>query len=290
MLDAKLRVASPERASSPWLAENREQASVLAGQGCAYCHKTDAQRRYMRPISYQDHCAACHPLLPTLAGDAQPAAAAKTFLETPLHHPGPGETAESVRGELLERFSRLALTAPAPQPADVDVRPFFLNRPVPPLDDRQRQTVAGVVHAERSLFAADPKDLRPLPGFERLVDFDVKGGCAYCHTERGRSKEGLPLYEAPQLLDRWFPHARFDHQAHRMMKCADCHDAEQSMQSSDVLMPTIDECKKCHNATEGKARSDCLECHGYHDHGGDHPTRDDPPAVRALLGTSEPRP
>ena len=87
------------------------------------------------------------------------------------------------------------------------MRPFFLNRPVPPLDDRQRQTVAEVVHAERSLFAADPKDLRPLPGFERLVDFDVKGGFAYCHTERGRSKEGLPLYEAPQLLDRWFPHA-----------------------------------------------------------------------------------
>ncbi len=69
-----------------------------------------------------------------------------------------------------------------------------------------------------------------------------------------------------------------------MMKCADCHDAEQSKQSGDVLMPTIDECKKCHNATEGKARSDCLECHGYHDHGGDRPTGEDPPAVRALLG------
>ncbi len=137
-LDAKLRGVSPERASSPWLAENRKQAGMLAEQGCAYCHKTDAQGRYMRPINYQDHCAACHPLLPTLAGDARPEAAAKTFLETPLHHPGPGETAAAIRGELLDRFSRLALSAPALRPADDDVRPFFLNRPIPPLDDRQR--------------------------------------------------------------------------------------------------------------------------------------------------------
>ena len=93
-LDAKLRGVSPERASSPWLAENRKQAAVLAEQGCAHRHKTDVQGRYMRPISYQDNCAACHPLLPTfLPADVQPAATARTFLETPLHHPGPGETA-----------------------------------------------------------------------------------------------------------------------------------------------------------------------------------------------------
>ena len=112
----------------------------------------------------------------------------------------------------------------------------------------------------------------------------MKGGCAFCHQEAGRSKEGLPLYEPPQLLDRWLPHARFDHQAHRMMKCADCHDAEHSTQNSDVLMPAISECKKCHDATAGKARSDCLECHGYHDHGKDRRTTEDPPAVRAILG------
>ena len=97
----------------------------------------------------------------------------------------------------------------------------------------------------------------------------------------GRSEDGLPLYAAPQLRDRWFPHARFDHHAHRMMKCADCHDAERSTQSSDVLIPTIDKCKKCHNATAGKARSDCVECHGYHDHGGD---RRDQRTIRRRCG------
>ena len=282
-LDAKLREVLPERAS-PWLDANRKQAGLLTEQGCAYCHKTDTQGRTMQPIRYQDHCAACHPLLPTLDGDAAAAGVARTFSETPLHHPGPGETAAAVRGELLDRFSRLALFPMAPLPADEEVRPFFLNRPIPPLDDRQRRTVAGVVHAERSLFGADAKDLRPLPGFEERVDFDVKAGCAFCHEEAGRSKDGLPLYQPSQLPDRWFPNARFDHQAHRMMKCADCHAAGQSKQSSDVLMPVIDECKKCHNTTEGRARSDCLECHAYHDHGGDRPAAEEAPAVRALLG------
>ena len=289
-LAKKLAKIDPDRAAAKWVAVNFKQAQEIETEGCAYCHKTDAAGRYMQPIRYADHCAACHPLLPQLQPGAWPDDVEEAFRRTPLHHPGPCETAAKVRGELLDRFSRLAFANPpaATPPADEELRPFFLNRPVPPLDDRQRRTIGQVARAERSLFADDPKDFQPLPGFKDLVDFDVKGGCAFCHTEAGRSEDNLPLYEPPQLLDRWFPHARFDHHAHCMMKCADCHDAANSMGDEapaprKAFMPPVENCKQCHNTTAGKARSDCLECHGYHDHGGDRPAAADAPAVDALL-------
>ena len=47
------------------------------------------------------------------------------------------------------------------------------------------------------------------------------------------------------------------------------HAAATSTKTNDMLMPTIDVCRKCHNATAAGVRSDCLECHTYHprDHG-----------------------
>ena len=71
-LDQKLRGVAADR-GSPWLEANQKQAARLAEEGCAYCHQSDAQGRYMKPIRYQDHCAACHPLLPQLADGGWPA-------------------------------------------------------------------------------------------------------------------------------------------------------------------------------------------------------------------------
>jgi hypothetical protein len=303
-LPAKLATASSGQPAPHWLEENQKQARDLERRQCQYCHKLDAQKRYMLPVVYQDHCAACHPLLPQLNG-AWPPAMAEAFLQTPLHHPGPGETAAKVRGELLERFSTLMLRAPdlPPPSADEDVRPFPLQRPLPPLDEKQRLTLGQLVHTERSLFANDPKDWQPLPGFEKRVDFDVKAGCAYCHQEAGRSADGLPLYQPPNLRvrwkdlkfpvdrfdaeayrfdrNRWYPHARFDHDAHRMVQCGDCHHGTTECEDAHVvLMPAVADCKKCHDGRAGKARSDCLECHSFHDHSQEHPITHEPPALR----------
>jgi hypothetical protein len=63
------------------------------------------------------------------------------------------------------------------------------------------------------------------------------------------------------------PKASFDHAAHKQAPCGDCHLAAKSNKSSDVLMPTIKECRDCHAGTEpvvGKVKSDCAMCHGYH--------------------------
>jgi hypothetical protein len=48
----------------------------------------------------------------------------------------------------------------------------------------------------------------------------------------------------------------------------DCHvGTEISKRTSDVLMPTLTECRACHsgpNDTRNKLPSDCLMCHQFH--------------------------
>jgi len=49
-----------------------------------------------------------------------------------------------------------------------------------------------------------------------------------------------------------------------MLSCTQCHgQAAKSETSSELLLPSIDTCKRCHNPQVG-ARSDCAECHLYH--------------------------
>ena len=83
------------------------------------------------------------------------------------------------------------------------------------------------------------------------------------------------------IPSRWMPHAQFSHNAHQMMNCAECHDgAVQSSQTADILLPSIELCRKCHSSTPDQpngeararhlgARADCVECHTYHDHARD---------------------
>jgi len=60
------------------------------------------------------------------------------------------------------------------------------------------------------------------------------------------------------------PRASFDHGPHLMVKCGDCHAAQASTKTSDVLLPNQAVCATCHAPAKG-AESRCFECHGYHD-------------------------
>jgi hypothetical protein len=76
---------------------------------------------------------------------------------------------------------------------------------------------------------------------------------------------------------RWYVNSVFDHSAHRFddksqraMSCLECHaKAMSSEQMSDVLLPEIDNCVKCHHAADKTgpgAVDSCLACHPfYHD-------------------------
>jgi len=68
------------------------------------------------------------------------------------------------------------------------------------------------------------------------------------------------------LTTRWLKHGNFDHPAHQMVVCSSCHQqASTSKLASDVLPPGIKACQTCHHSGEEAARSNCSECHQYHD-------------------------
>lgn len=62
------------------------------------------------------------------------------------------------------------------------------------------------------------------------------------------------------------PKAVFDHSAHESMECADCHEAEKSELSSDILMPYLNNCQQCHGGEKSTmmVATGCVGCHGYH--------------------------
>jgi len=76
----------------------------------------------------------------------------------------------------------------------------------------------------------------------------------------------LPEIMVAQEASRLMPHAKFDHGKHEGFTCVTCHaKALTSTESSDILIPGIATCKKCHAPGPEHAESRCFECHTYHD-------------------------
>ena len=60
--------------------------SMWAKMACADCHQMDDERKYLKPINYENHCARCHALNVALVGDfaGELKQAAAAFRKTPL--------------------------------------------------------------------------------------------------------------------------------------------------------------------------------------------------------------
>jgi hypothetical protein len=179
--------------------------------------------------------------------------AARRFAEEPVPHPALGETPERVRSALRERLTRFVQANReflGPQAAGEAGRPVPGSRRAEPVTPEQYAWVN-----------------EQLGQAERLL-FDGRGGCQHCHQEKGAADarpNGLPEYRPSALRDRWFDHAVFSHDSHRMLDCLQCHaGAAASASADDVLLPRIETCRECH-ATPAGARADCVECHVYHD-------------------------
>jgi hypothetical protein len=104
---------------------------------------------------------------------------------------------------------------------------------------------------------------RRVAGAEQLL---WRKTCEQCHTLTFAPSSALPEVAPAQIPARWFRHALFDHDAHQMLTCTACHTrALTSVVSTDVLIPGIDTCRKCHRSGAEAAESNCSECHSYHD-------------------------
>jgi hypothetical protein len=225
-----------------------------AKMACADCHQMDDERRYLKPIHYENHCARCHALNVALVGEfaGNLKQAAAEFSKTPLPHREP----QVVRAVLRDRLIEFAQ-----QNGVVSSKAPGVPRPLPwkPVTDEQWSWASEQAkQAEAVLFMNKQwSKIEPLTG------------CSHCHIEKDRAG-GLPVYEKTAIPSRWYPHSVFNHGGHRSIGCTDCHDKNaagvkvaDSTTAADILMPTLQSCQECHKGNGG-ARNACVECHRYH--------------------------
>ncbi|HUG92699.1 MAG TPA: cytochrome c3 family protein [Planctomycetaceae bacterium] len=234
---------------------------------CIACHEFDAGRRYMQPINYEKHCASCHPL----------------YFDV-NQHAGltvPHETPDLVRGYLTELYTLQALSQPAG--ADGGAADAVPQRPLPGRSSREKLSDAQASEVQSRVAAAEQA---VLDHTHRLLALEgTAGGCRYCHEIVPGDAPGAYNWKVvpPNIPDRWYKHSVFRHDSHRMLGCTECHknaaDGTSVLESSstgDVLVPKIEVCLQCHTRSRdsqdrawsrfGGARTDCVECHVYHDH------------------------
>ena len=222
----------------------------------------------MRPIVFENHCAACH----RLQFDA------KLPNETMRH----GISAQEVFADLSQRYTAEAVKAdpellrqfvpPRPMPGQPVSQPIQL---IQQAVDQKLLTAAGVLFG-----AAIDENVR------RRANVPAgRRGCVECHVLKPGASPIVNLdslasieVDPPQMTPVWQEHAFFNHTTHRALDCAVCHaEVDLSKENGDrPLLPDITKCVTCH-APEGSqkanqpggASSSCTECHRYHN--GDNP-------------------
>jgi hypothetical protein len=221
---------------------NRQKVQLT----CADCHVPEGDGKFMQPIVYEQHCASCHPL--KLADDL--AALGE------LPHAAP----ELVRGAIRERVAK-TLTQPTP----AETPPTIRRLPAPAiLSDPQAES------ADAMLAAAD----------HAVFGLEAKGLCRKCHHVEIQDGNWYVPTLNPQFVaseinatratipHRWLSHGEFNHGAHLTVACADCHNVTSSTLTSDILLPGIANCRKCHGShpvpPNASIAADCVLCHDYH--------------------------
>jgi hypothetical protein len=220
---------------------------------CQSCHRPAPDGGLMVPITFAAHCADCHnrDLRIDSTVDSKELAGCRV----------PHGSVEKVR-DYLEIVLATSQCQPFPSP---EREPRLLaTRPKPVLPDSLR---AKLNATEEGLF---------------------RDKCTQCHTIE-RPPEALPKVIGSKIPDRWFRYALFNHRAHRMLDCVQCHHdsrktdrdgklvtARTSDATEDVLIPGIDVCRACHQKSgnsgasqQASAPTNCASCHLYHDKSAD---------------------
>ena len=187
-------------------------------------------RAYMAPLTYAKTCAACH----GLQFD-------KRFSEGAPH-----DTPEVIHAFLLQKFQRYI----AAHPAEVRV-----TVPVPGLPQKPQPVAVRVLTPQQWVSERVAESEQLLYGKT----------CKQCHALSFGPGVALPAVAKSNITPRWMPHANFNHVRHQMVQCAECHAALTNRETSDVLLPAIATCVKCHHSGADAAESRCFECHTYHD-------------------------
>lgn len=229
---------------------------------CQSCHvpaigPDGRQAAGFAPVSFEKSCRSCH----SLEFD--------THIQTEAPHASPAE----VRDFVTKTIAGFAQSHPAIVAAEIRQWPSQPLLPgqlrMPPPHSTAEWIANRVDRAEAILW---------------------RGKCAICHRDLNGTAQpslttislasvpvyagSLPRIEPSRQPNRWFQDAVFSHTAHQAVECAECHaKALTSSSGSDLLMPTIATCRRCHDGSSspqgppvktGHAESGCFLCHLYH--------------------------
>lgn len=105
----------------------------------------------------------------------------------------------------------------------------------------------------------------PQTADEMIEEVFEKRVCVKCH-EILREPGKAPGARAPELQESWLVHARYTHADHTWVSCGECHAAESSKTSEDLLLPSIKSCRNCHGGVDSAqgVQSTCIDCHAFH--------------------------
>ncbi|MGC2620678.1 MAG: cytochrome c3 family protein [Acidobacteriaceae bacterium] len=219
----------------------------------------DHGRAYLAPVSYAAGCHDCHMLK----------------FDTHIAEEAPHVDPAQVRVFIAEKIRAFAAQHPEVVAAEV------LNWTPEAMGRVPRAPLMAVPHN-----AAEWVTIRTAQAERRIWH----ESCALCHEaqipEVAANATAVELAAAlvnPKTLPklkpthqpvRWLTHAVFSHQAHQSVGCTECHTrAEKSQNASEILLPSIATCQRCHDGESapqgpalptGHAESGCYLCHEYH--------------------------
>ena len=215
---------------------------------CNYCHQLQPDGRFYQRISFAANCQACHSLQfdsrnPDMRIPHGNVGLVRTFLRSL-----PAQYAD---------YARLKKGIPEREVSG------FVAQQIKQLRD---QFHSGDELERAVFFTKDPYKPQQTMGAAARGNFT---GCAFCHEVKPVAN-GAPTITKPFLVDRWMPQANFNHAKHQVdpatqkpLDCNICHQATQSRETSDVLMPAKANCVICHSQ-QGKIVAECVTCHTYH--------------------------
>ncbi len=226
-------------------------SSAINSQGSDFAPHTRSlaetgNGRYMQPIRYADQCAACHVL------QFDP------LISEPAPH---GDTAKA-RAFVESSIRQL-----------VKDHPELVRKPITTGYRDEIELTRNFLRATRDYVTMPAQPTTPENWVEQRIGMAErllwKKDCKVCHEQTTGEPDTIPSTVKAVIPARWLMHADFDHQAHRMLSCESCHaHIADSKLTSDVNLPGIETCRRCHkeagpmaNAAEGR----CYECHSYHD-------------------------
>jgi hypothetical protein len=202
----------------------------------------------MSAANYAQNCARCHGL----------------EFDYRIERPAPHDKPEVVRAAVWSALQTYIAAHPGEVGKPDDPRRLPLNfpqAPEPPARNAAEWVARRAANAERLLWrrceichvrsgtvTVTVPQAQPVADSRRTVSVPVS----------------VPAFAASNITTRWMARAAFDHTPHLMVQCADCHAAERSQLTADVLMPKQETCATCHAPSRG-AEARCFECHQYHD-------------------------